>query len=64
MASESAAIALVRKFKDAHGLIIDVRGNLGGGPSPELQAALMGRPIGRGANPWDASALRKAIALN
>ncbi|MGA8438307.1 MAG: S41 family peptidase [Candidatus Sulfotelmatobacter sp.] len=44
MASESAAIALVRKFKDAHGLIIDVRGNLGGGPSPELQAALMGRP--------------------
>ena len=45
VALESAVVALVRKFKDAHGLIIDVRGNLGGGPSPELQAALMGGPF-------------------
>ena len=45
VASESTAIALVRKFKDAHGLIIDVRGNLGGASSLELQVALMGRPF-------------------
>jgi len=45
VASESSAIALVRKFKDAHGLIIDVRGNLGGTSSLELKAALMERPF-------------------
>jgi carboxyl-terminal processing protease len=45
--SESAAITLVRQFKDAHGLVIDLRGNPGGyGNSPlELQSALMERPF-------------------
>lgn len=42
---ESAAIALVEKFKNAKGLIIDVRGNPGGygNPPRALQSALIGR---------------------
>jgi carboxyl-terminal processing protease len=43
---ESAAIAQLRKFRDSHGLVIDVRGNLGGdGESYDLQLALMERPF-------------------
>jgi carboxyl-terminal processing protease len=45
VAAESADIALVRKFRDADGLIIDLRGNPGGVSSVELQVALMGRPF-------------------
>jgi carboxyl-terminal processing protease len=46
VSAEGAAIAAVRKFKDANGLIIDVRGNPGGfgNPPTELQAALMKGP--------------------
>lgn len=43
--TESAAIEMVKRFKGAHGLIIDVRGNPGDGISHELQAALMDRPF-------------------
>jgi carboxyl-terminal processing protease len=46
VAVESAAITQLRKFKDAHGLVVDVRGNLGGdGESHDLQTALMQRPF-------------------
>lgn len=45
VATESAVIALVQKFRSAQGLIIDVRGNPGNGITQELQAALMDRPF-------------------
>lgn len=42
---EQKALELVRQFKDARALIVDVRGNGGGSTPQELTKALMGRPL-------------------